>query len=58
MNNKKQKINKKKLSKSSKYIKGGKNLISLNGPVNYFKLSKDGKEINIFMFRIQLLEKQ
>lgn len=49
MNNKKQKINKKKLSKSSKYIKGGKNLISLNGPVNYFKLSKDGKEINIFM---------
>ena len=50
MNNKKNKNNKlKKLSKSTKYIKGGKNLISLNGPVNYFKLSKDGKEINIFM---------
>jgi len=50
MNNKKNKNNKlKKLSKSTKYIKGAKNLISLNGPVNYFKLSKDGKEINIFM---------
>lgn len=50
MSNKKFKNEKiKKLSKNTKYTSSGKNLISLNGPVNYFRLTKDGKEINIFM---------
>jgi hypothetical protein len=44
----KKKIN--KMSKSSKYIKEEKSeTISLNGPVNYFKLSHNDKQINIFM---------
>ena len=43
----KNKIN--KLSKSNKYIKEINNLISLNGPVNYFKLSNGENQINLFM---------
>lgn len=50
INKSKQHKNKlKRMSKSSKYIKEENNTISLNGPVNYFKLSNNSKQINIFM---------
>jgi hypothetical protein len=48
--NKSHKISKKKLSKSSEYIKDNSDkTIVLNGPINYFKLSNENKQINIFM---------
>ena len=47
-NNKNNKL--KKMNKSSKYIKEeSENLIVLNGPINYFKLSNGDNQINIFM---------
>lgn len=52
MNNKIKKSNKsnKLLSKSKKQSRtSGTNTITLNGPVNYFKLSNNKNQINIFM---------
>jgi hypothetical protein len=47
MKNKKNKIKHK--SKQTKYLKENDNIISLNGPVNYYKLSNGSSKINIFM---------